>query len=174
MNATRDPFAAADLTAAGKKDADRLAKAEAELAKREAALRAASDQRDAAMQAVLAAGMEGKDDSKAAQSLASANASVQAARELRDLRADVVDAVRAEVLEAVRAERSVGPRQRLDSIRAQYDEQAQLLSAVAAILDRLGSLREAERQAAVDLATARRDGFTTRGSGSRPARGRGT
>lgn len=154
-----DRFAADDLTWARPKDADRLAKAEAELAKREAALQAAEDQRDAAKAAVLAAGVGGKDDSKAAAALSAANADVATARELRDLRREVLDTIKAEIVAEVRGRRSAEVLAKLDRVRAQYDDQVRLYADVLAIASNLDKLAAAEARLAAELAMARREGI---------------
>lgn len=161
MNAA-DPFLVEDLAAADRKDADRLAKARDELAKREAALTAAEDQVAAAKAGIIAAGVDGKDDTKHAEALATANAAVVQAREIRDLRAEIVDTIERELVASVRAERAAPIEARLEAIRSAHDEQVELLSAVAATLERLQTLAAAERAAAAELASARRDGMADR------------
>lgn len=158
MVAMTDPYVAEDLAAAPSRDIDRLRKAEQELAKRDAALRAAEDQREAARAAILEAGMAGRDDSKHAEAFANAEAAVSTNRQLRDLRAEVVDSIRQELVLSVRGKRAAEVAARLRSIQDQYDEQCQLLEAVAGILDRLGTLREQERTQAAEMAAARREG----------------
>lgn len=152
MSAAVDPVI---LSGATREEADRLRKAREALARREAELRAAQDQADAARASMVAADLDGRSDAKAAEASEAASRLVEVARTyLEDLAREVAKVER-EVLGAIQDRNAAPIEAELAATRAAYDDELDLFQKTFPIAEAMGRHRAKEAELAGRLAAVR-------------------
>lgn len=107
-----------------------------------------------AREAVIAQRVYGRPAAKSEEALSKAEANLAKARRDRGIAAEVVAVLRAQIIEQVRADLAATARAKLSVAHQLYDDSLAALAQTSALLDAMRTAREAEVQAAAQLASA--------------------